>query len=320
MPSTPVRSSSSGQQVSLSTRLSEALTLFRTAWNRQAKSPTELFAGYARNIDEYSALFHQHTGNPIETARIVEVGFGARPYRLATFHARRLNAYGIDLDMPVLDGSIREFLNVWRNNGIERALKSIVRHYVADRTEQRKFKTYHRYEGSFLDRDKLIVGSAASPEAWQGLQPVDLITSEDVVEHIPLHELTTLVGLMAENLSSDGLALICPNIFTGITGGHLLEWYHDVVNETGKSTEPWEHLRQDRVPVNTYLNRLTRADYRRLFALHFDIVEEIVRQPNLGRQWWTEAVRRDLATWPDEELFSNQVVFVLRPKKSIRQA
>jgi len=307
-----MRSSSSGQEVSLLARVKEAKTLFHTALRRRALSADQLFGESDRNVREYGELFEKHTGRDIKSAKIVEVGFGARPYRLATFHVKQLNAVGIDLDMPVLEGSLREFLRVARNNGLERALKSITRHYIADRIEQKKFKKHHCHTGEFLNRKNLLIGSASNPEIWRRLGRVDLVTSEDVVEHIPVDGLKMLARLIAEHLSDDGLALICPNIFTGITGGHLLEWYHDMVDEPGKVSEPWEHLRRNRIPVNTYLNRLTRADFRDLFSEHFQILEEIVRQPDLGRQWFTDDVRQDLSKWPEEELFSNQVIFVLR--------
>jgi hypothetical protein len=310
-----MRSSSSGQKVSARTRLSESVTLFKKALNRRSRPAEELFAKFDQNVQEYEALFKKYTGRDIRSAKIVEIGFGARPYRLATFHAKQLDVTGIDMDKPVLDGSLKEFLCVARNNGLERALKSVTRHYVADRIEQEKFKKFHR-TGDFLDRSKLVIGNASSAEIWESLGQVDLVTSEDVVEHIPVEQLEKLTALIAEHLTDDGLALICPNIFTGITGGHLLEWYHDVVDLPGKTTEPWEHLRQDRVEVNTYLNRLTRADFRALFSSHFEILEEVVREPDLGRQWFTDEVKEALSDWSEEELFSNQVIFVLRKPQS----
>ena len=123
-----MKSSSSGQEISFLTKVKEARTLFHTALRRRALSAEQLFGEFDRNIREYGELFEKHTGRDIKSAKIVEIGFGARPYPLATFHAKQLNATGIDLDMPVLEGSFREFLHVARNNGLERALKSIARH------------------------------------------------------------------------------------------------------------------------------------------------------------------------------------------------
>jgi hypothetical protein len=62
------------------------------------------------------------------------------------------------------------------------------------------------------------------------------------------------------------------------------------------------------------LNEVTRAEYRSLFSGHFDIIEERVTRPDLGRPYLDDRAREALAAWPDEELFSNQTLFVLRPR------
>lgn len=80
-----------------------------------------------------------------------------------------------------------------------------------------------------------------------------------------------------------------------------------------RATRPWEHLRGNKAPVGTVLNGLTRAQYRVLFREHFKILEERVRYPELGRKWLTGDTLEDLGSWPEEELFSNNVLFVLQP-------
>jgi len=39
-----------------------------------------------------------------------------------------------------------------------------------------------------------------------------------------------------------------------------------------------------------------------------------VAQPDLGREHFDGRARAELAGWPDEELFSNQTLFVLPPR------
>ena len=69
-----------------------------------------------------------------------------------------------------------------------------------------------------------------------------------------------------------------------------------------------------RFEANTYLNELTRADYRRVLVRHFEILEERVAQPGLGRGRYGERARAALSAWSEDELFSNQTLFVLRPR------
>ncbi len=120
---------------------------------------------------------------------------------------------------------------------------------------------------------------------------------------------------IARALKPEGLAVLRPNVFTGITGGHLHEWYPDqVMASAPKSTEPWEHLRSSRVVANTYLNGLPRRAYRSLLEQHFDVLEDTAVDPALGRELLAGPIQDELAQWDDYELFSNQVTFVLRPR------
>lgn len=80
--------------------------------------------------------------------------------------------------------------------------------------------------------------------------------------------------------------------------------------------EPWEHLRKNRFRSTVYLNRLTRKQYRNLFRRYFDIVEERVKDADLSRSLLTPDIACELQGYPEEELLSNQVMFVLRPKES----
>jgi hypothetical protein len=168
-----------------------------------------------------------------------------------------------------------------------------------------------------LRSERLLVGDAAELDLPVG--GFDLIVSEDVFEHVTPDALQQLVPKVAAWLKPSGLALIRPMIYTGIAGSHLVDWYpHRVLSGQasgpGAPTEPWEHLRQGRQRANTYLNQLTRAHYRALFGEYFVIEEERVRHPDLGRHLLTPRIAAELAEWSDDELFSNSVQFVLRPR------
>jgi hypothetical protein len=96
----------------------------------------------------------------------------------------------------------------------------------------------------------------------------------------------------------------------------VIEWSRHAMHEppSNRRIEPWDHLRQRQFKPNTYLNEVTRAEYRELFGVHFEILEERVTQPDLGREYFDARVQAELANWPQEELFSNQTQFVLRPR------
>jgi hypothetical protein len=260
--------------------------------------PNQLLDRAERDVDEYAELYAQHTGEPFADARIFEIGYGTRPVRLALLRAKGIDATGIDIEWPLRHPS--HFGEVRRANGWKRAFRSLARYLLADR------KLWHEFTRRYgiPQLDDLVVGDVADIDIQ-----ADLVVSEDVFEHLPYPLLETVVDRMA----SSRLALIRPNIWTGISGGHLYEW-QAIAPTSSTRSEPWEHLRQDRFMPNTYLNRLTRADYRTLFSRRFDILEERVLFPDLGRAFLNGRTAQELRDWPEEELFSNNVLFVLRPR------
>ena len=276
------------------------------------------FSWLHQALEAYRADLRKYAGENLDRSRVLEIGFGARPLRLTAMNALGIDAVGVDLDRPILRGTPGECLDAWRKNSAERAVKSIIRFWLNDRRERSAM--FDSLGGAVVSRripvEKMIVSNASDPEFWASLGgPVDVIVSEDVFEHIPVGDLAAVIAQMRAALAPDGLALVRPMIYSGICGGHHLEWYPHTIGKTmRRETEPWEHLRRDRLPADTYLNKLLRRDYRALFEPHFEILEERVAQPGLGRALMTPEIRAELSAYADEELFSNNVMFVLRPR------
>lgn len=267
------------------------------------------------DIHEYSAVLERHGGTELSRARAFEIGYGARPYRLIALIGMGVDARGVDAEVPILRGSPGEYARALRANGVERVAKSLVRRGLFDRRERRQFGAALAARGYRVTvrPERFLVGDAGDADLDRG--SLDLVYSEDVFEHIAPASLERLLAKMAGWLAPAGLALIRPNVFTGITGGHLLEWNRrSFLTGRARRTGPWDHLKQGDLLTNTYLNRLQRADYRELFTRHFEILEETVKLADLGRDLLTPELRTELAGFSDEELFSNQVLFVLRPR------
>lgn len=224
---------------------------------------------------------------------------------------------GVDAEHPLLRLRPSAVAEMLRRNGIERTVKSLMRHLLFDRADARALDRGLQARGleRRLQLSRLTVadvGELTLPD-----RSLDLVFSEDVLEHIRPRTLESVLERVARWLRPNGLALLRPNIFTGIVGGHLLEWSRASMRVNPapqRRSEPWEHLRRRRFEANTYLNELTRADYRRLLARHFEILEERVAQPGLGREHYGERARAALSAWSEDELFSNQTLFVLRPR------
>ncbi len=239
-------------------------------------------------LDEYRLFLGKYGAKTLESSRVVEIGFGARPLRLTAMNSLGIDATGVDLDRPIILGTLAECVDAWRKNNAERALKSIIRFWLNDWRERRAmFRSFgDRIRSRRIPVDKMVVSNASDPNFWKSLGGnVDLIVSEDVFEHIPVADLELVVAEMRASLVPGGLALIRPMIYSGISGGHQLEWYaHTITKDIQRDTDPWEHLRRDRYPANTYLNKMLRRDYRALLEKHFEILEEREKQTELGKK------------------------------------
>jgi hypothetical protein len=269
-------------------------------------------------ITEYDIFARRFASKALREARVLDIGFGARPWRAAALDALGADVWGVDLDRPVLRGSPRELLTIYRDDGAERALKSAARFFLLDGLERRGLERRLGLPIRPSDLEgRLISGDASDPAVWESFDgPFDLLVSEDVFEHVPVERIAPLCRLMAAHMTETSVALVRPFVFTGISGGHLAEWFAEEVDRPGpRRAEPWEHLRGDRYRPNTFLNRLRLRDYRRLFSVDFEIVEERPLQVDLGRQYLTPEIRAELANYEEEELLSNNVLFVLRRQR-----
>jgi hypothetical protein len=273
--------------------------------------------GFLADVEEYGALLKQYGGGELRGAKVLEIGFGTQAERMAILTAAGAEATGVDIEVPMFDFRPATLQRIIRANGPERLAKSAGRHLLFDRAAERRLREAiaAAYPGIEFSRGKLVIGDAADLDLPE--RSLDLVTSEDVFEHMTPDSIARTLAGVHRWLKPGAVALIRPNIYPGISGGHLREWNVPAVRdrpEEPRQSAPWEHLRGQRFQPNTFLNELTRADYRKAFTdSGFEILEERPRYPELGASLMTPEIRAELSDWPDEELFSNQTLFVLRP-------
>lgn len=313
------RSSSSVARIGLGTKVREAVALGRM--HLAKRSTIQDFQEFERDFAQYRAAALRHVGRPLEALRVFELGYGARPIRLSWLHSQGVDIAGADLDTPVISFDWGKVLDAARRNGLERAAKSVARELLVGDKEWRDaasaFERRNPGRKFRIPKEAMIVGDAADPAVWKQAGPVDFVYSEDVLEHIPIDRLPMVLSNIAAALSPDGVAFLRPHVFTGIGGGHDVEWYlPDVANDRPRRTAPWEHLRQDRYPANTYLNRAGIEDYARLFSVDFEILEQFPKDIDLGRPYLTDEIRAELARYSEMDLMTDRMTFILRPRRA----
>ncbi|MES2862316.1 MAG: methyltransferase domain-containing protein [Pseudomonadota bacterium] len=284
------------------------------------RSSAEDFRVIDQCARDYQDAAQRYFGRPLTALRCFEIGYGSKPMLMTWLHSQGVSISGIDLDAPMIGLDPSQIATTWRRNGLERAAKSIARELLVGNREWRTlaeaFERQHPGRDLIIPLDQMLVGDAAGSNTWSGLGPIDLIYSNDVFEHIPLDRMPSVLANMVSALAPDGVAIISPHLFTGIAGGHDVDWYpHTLDQDRRRRSEAWEHLRRDRFPANTYLNRARERDYRRLFEVDFDIIDAHRSGPELGARFLTPEIERELNAFSREELLTNQKTFVLRPKR-----
>ncbi|MDA0239005.1 MAG: hypothetical protein O3A84_03125 [Proteobacteria bacterium] len=81
------------------------------------------FSWLHETLDDYRELLGKYGTKSLENSRVVEIGFGARPLRLTAMNGLGIDATGVDLDRPIIRGTLSECIDAWRKNNVERALK-----------------------------------------------------------------------------------------------------------------------------------------------------------------------------------------------------
>ena len=267
--------------------------------------------------DHYQDLYARYTGKNLKGGRILEVGYGQRPWRLMILASLGYRARGIDLDKPLLKPSIAGLIEVARQNGATRAIKTAVRQLLFDRGERDSIAAALKERGATLRYDDgiFLVGNAVTFDFEPG--SLDFVYSEDVFEHIAADDLDRLCEKMATWLSADGLAVITPCVFASLPGGHLAEWFPFTLKDQGyaRRSQPWDHLRDREVRADCYLNELKLADYRAIFARHLEILDEADLDAGIGQAYLTPELRATLGGYETQELVGSRFRFILRRKR-----
>ena len=263
---------------------------------------------------EYASILQEFSTRKLSDANVLEIGFGAKPFQLACLIQHTNSARGIDADIPILPGSGNiHKIKILTSNGFKRFLRSSVRYLFYDKriykandilgilSSDKFHKILHQY----------IFGSG---KKWPiNLAEIDFIYSEDVFEHIPPELINAGLNDLANNISSECLVFIRPNIFTGITGGHDPEFYNPSTLIFGETKwRPWEHLYPEtKFETSTYLNKLKFNDYVNLFSSRFKIIKVYFSTEKLGEQFDTSEIIH-FTNISRDDLFYNQVGFLLK--------
>jgi SAM-dependent methyltransferase len=259
---------------------------------------------YYRKFVKARATFERELGRSVEGCGILEIGSGQRFTYTLLFGAVGARAVGIDTDYAAKRASIEEFVTIWRQNGIERATKTIARKALFDRAYYRAIERRMGCQLPLQDVDLRVMDACAlelPDESFDG------VFSTNVFEHI--HDVEMATKEVARVLRPGGVAIIGICLYCGISGGHHVEWSYPDENDGPREVPAWDHLRENRFPVAMYLNGVRECDYIAAFDKYLEIV---ALEPHYqGERYLTDEIKGELSDYSREELLTDSLQAVL---------
>ena len=311
-----MKSASSNKGITIPSRIFYSFKLFQIRLKNKQKRiiPWQDIEEYESYLAKYMPIGQQKLTNH----SVLEIGFGARPWRLFSMMSLGVDIKGIDLDQPTYGFNPKRLWRVLKTNGFERFIKSLVRGIFFDLSDIRSLKRELKKIDKTLrvDESRIIIGDVGDERHFQE-NSFTFAFSEDVFEHIPAAALPKVLVNIRKWLKAGSILLLRPHVYTGISGGHDPEFYHHKVkNNEAPADKAWRHLLNPHFKVNTFLNQLRIDSYVNLFSEHFEVLEIINKDPDLGKNYLTQELKDMLiGTFTLEELLTNQVAFILRVRK-----
>jgi len=295
----------------------QGIPLFRTIRNalqmyhKHRKYTDREVETYRQRYEFLVGLLKRSTGKPACGSRILEVGCGQRAVMPLLFAANGAEACAVDVETPTYRMNVPSFFRTLRNNGAHRAIKSAVRHVLFDRRfftglEQACSVVLHPFPA--ID---MRVTDAAKAELPR--DRFDMIFSFNVMEHIVGVE--SAVRNINSALKPGGVGYVMVHLFPSLSGGHCMDWQYALdpsYPDCGvpAAVVPWDHLRENSYPSDSFLNRLRLSDYRDIFHRCTLVVAEDLQRE--GDDLLQFAPRELLTKYTADDLTTALVAFTFR--------
>ncbi len=127
----------------------------------------------------------------------------------------------------------------------------------------------------------------------------DVASSVAAFEHFM--DVPTVIAELKRVLRTRGPAWICFHPFTSITGGHNITLTEIPLQNLPRSVEPWDHLRERKIPIKVPLNEWRIDQFVEEFRKHFEIAKHYcaIRE---GNHLLTPEIQKTLKSFHEDEL------------------
>jgi len=253
-----------------------------------------------------------------EGMRVLDLGCGQRfPFALLSA-SDGADVTALDINYVRPDNLPAFFFHVWQHNGLDRAIKSMVRRILFDKhyysvLEESKGVSLREY------RSKITFVTAETTASDYPLPSAsfDLIVSNAVLEHVD--DVAGFASEVARLLVEGGYFYGWIHNFYSLSGGHNLQWaYPD--EQPSKEVPPWDHLRDNLFPAHVFLNQYRPEEYLDIFSDLFEVRLFEGRDINHdaggteGEQFFLTDIEEELAEYPKDLLLTRSWCLICRKR------
>jgi len=260
---------------------------------------------------EHHAFFEKmisYVGD-VNELQVLDVGCGKSFWLTLLLATSGARVTGIDTEIVQPGFSSGKYIEILKQNGIERALRTFI-------WEQVFAKPYYKELVKLTQRplkyDAVHLKAMSSATVDFPDNTFDLVVSHEVFEHIS--DIPATLKRLRQVMKPDAMTYIYIHNYTSLSGGHHIAWkYPDT--QPSRVVPPWDHLRENQYPnIPSWLNCLREHEYRSEFENYFTIIDWFSTE-NEGESLLTDDIRRELSAYSDNELLSKGFVVVARPLK-----
>lgn len=137
----------------------------------------------------------------------------------------------------------------------------------------------------------------------------DLVTSVAAFEHFL--DVPRVLEETHRVVRPGGLIWALVHLFSSPSGGHNVSLSEVPLRTVPRGVDPWDHLRQRRLPFHVPLNEWRAKQYLSEFAKHFEILKHYCAMRE-GEHLLTPQIERELSEYSREELTCGAYVIVAR--------
>lgn len=239
---------------------------------------------------------------------ILDVGCGKSFWLTLLLHNNGANVTGIDTEVVQPGFSLNKYLNIFKKNGLERAVRTFIWEQVFARPYYKKLEAIY---GKSLNFDGISLLPISNSKIDFPENSFDLVVSHEVFEHIK--DISSILDELKRVMKPDAMTYIYIHNYTSLSGGHHIAWKYPDTEPSAK-VPPWDHLRDNEYPdIPSWLNKMRENEYREEFEKKFDIIDWISTEKE-GIDLLSKPLRQELKNYSEKELLTKGFIVVAKPK------